>query len=342
MQVTLLYPRLIFQYLQANSSYMLKDNTEDLFNGMQDGYDHIKDLYFSWLFSRLHFLIAREVIVPIHPKKVLDVGCGTGFQSFLFASSGADVTGIDISEGLIRKANEKSKYFDPEKSINLFPAYHSHVEKYSRKIKNQIGSYNNYRKPGFMVGDALKLDFPDNHFDHVNCCGSTLNFIDNYKDALSEISRVLKPGGTFSIEMDARWNFNLFWPIIDKLLFGIFNYDITFRRAITNLFQPVHNHVKIKCPIGNSDKQEFMDIWLFSKAGLRGDLMSYGLKTERSFSIHSFTNLIPATVLDSTKGNKILNALFKPLSVLDEIPGLNKFPGCSMVLIGEKVDPEEK
>ncbi len=103
---------------------MLKDNTEDLFNGMQDGYDHIKDLYFSWLFSRLHFLIAREVIVPIHPKKVLDVGCGTGFQSFLFASSGADVTGIDISEGLIRKANEKSKYFDPRKinqSVSCLP-----------------------------------------------------------------------------------------------------------------------------------------------------------------------------------------------------------------------------
>jgi hypothetical protein len=153
---------------------------------------------------------------------------------------------------------------------------------------------------------------------------------------------VIKPGGTFSIEGNARWNFDLYWPVIDNFLFGLLKYKMSFSKAFKNIFEPVHNHVKIKCPIGNSDKQEFMDIWLFSKTGLRGDLMHSGLKTERSFSIHSFTNLIPATVLDSTKRNKILNALFKPLSVLDEIPGLNKFPGCSMVLIGKKVDHEEK
>ena len=83
---------------------------EQVFNEMRDGYDDINDLWYAWLFSRLHFLIAREVLSTwdqSKPRLVLDIGCGTGFQSFLYAVTGARVVGVDISHELIRVAREK-------------------------------------------------------------------------------------------------------------------------------------------------------------------------------------------------------------------------------------------
>lgn len=47
----------------------------------------------------------------IKNKKILDIGCGVGDFSIMFAAMGADVTGIDISEDAIKKAKENSKGF---------------------------------------------------------------------------------------------------------------------------------------------------------------------------------------------------------------------------------------
>jgi ubiquinone/menaquinone biosynthesis C-methylase UbiE len=306
---------------------MIKENAVSIFNEMKDEYDDLKDLWYSWLFSRLHLLIAKQIIEPIKPKTVLDVGCGTGFQSYLFASSGSNVTGIDIAEDLIGKAISKQKYFDPTQSIELFPSYFSFVDKYNKLIQKHINRTNIYKHPEFKIGDAQNLDFPNNSFDHVNCCGSTFNFIDNYKMALKEISRVLKPGGTFSFEVDARWNMDIFWPIIDNM---------TYKEAFKNIFQPVGNHIKIDYPFGDSDNPVMMDIWLFTKEKFDNDLQNVGLITNQIYSIHSFTNFIPSTILDSPKPNSFTRLTFEFLSRIDELPLFNKFPGCSLVFFGAK------
>lgn len=310
-----------------------------IFNEMKGDYDDLKDLWYSWLFSRLHFLISEKIIVPFNPKKVLDVGCGTGFQSFLFAATGAEVTGIDIANELVDRANEKKQRFNPKESIELFPSYFSFVDKYNKKIRNNLSgliSNNTYTSPNFFVGDAQKLDFADARFDHVNCCGSTLNFIDNYKLALSEISRVLKPEGTFSIEVDARWNMDILWPVFDNILFGALKYEMSFKESFANIFQPIHKHIKIEYPFGESENPVMMNLWLFTKTGIKNDLKEFGLTTENIYSIHSFTNLIPSTFLDSTKTSSFLKASFNFLSAFDEAPVLNKLPGCSLVLFGKK------
>jgi len=51
----------------------------------------------------------------LYNKKILDLGCGLGFDSFIFASRGAYVTGIDISPKSIRKARLFMKNFDFKK-----------------------------------------------------------------------------------------------------------------------------------------------------------------------------------------------------------------------------------
>jgi len=43
------------------------------------------------------------------PKSILDVGCGTGSHSVILSKRGYNVTGIDISKTMIKKAKEKAK-----------------------------------------------------------------------------------------------------------------------------------------------------------------------------------------------------------------------------------------
>jgi SAM-dependent methyltransferase len=66
-------------------------------------YDKDREKYDSWL--------QRNYIEEfgLEPDwKLLDAGCGNGFWSQLFAESGLRVTGIDISEGGIRAAQERA------------------------------------------------------------------------------------------------------------------------------------------------------------------------------------------------------------------------------------------
>jgi SAM-dependent methyltransferase len=43
------------------------------------------------------------------PKKILDVGCGTGSHSIILSKRGYNITGIDASETMIEKARDKAK-----------------------------------------------------------------------------------------------------------------------------------------------------------------------------------------------------------------------------------------
>lgn len=46
-------------------------------------------------------------LLPPPPARLLDIGCGTGWTSVLFARTGYEVVGVDIAPDMIRYANEK-------------------------------------------------------------------------------------------------------------------------------------------------------------------------------------------------------------------------------------------
>ncbi len=54
----------------------------EIFSELSYHYDDISDLWYEWLFSRIYYIIAKEVKNKFQSKEVLDIGCGTGFQSF--------------------------------------------------------------------------------------------------------------------------------------------------------------------------------------------------------------------------------------------------------------------
>jgi len=92
----------------------------------------------------------------------LDVGCGEGRFCRMLRASGIDATGIDPTEELLRRARQQ----DPE------------------------GDY--------RLGRAEKLDFADSSFDLV-VSYLTLIDIPDLRAAISEMARVLRPGGTLLI-----------------------------------------------------------------------------------------------------------------------------------------------
>jgi 2-polyprenyl-6-hydroxyphenyl methylase/3-demethylubiquinone-9 3-methyltransferase len=97
-------------------------------------------------------------------KRVLDVGCGGGFLSEEFAKLGFEVHGIDPSLPTLEKAKK-----------------HAMLSKLEIKYAHGAGE---------------KLEYPDSHFDVVVCC-DVLEHVKDLDRVISEISRVLKPGGLF-------------------------------------------------------------------------------------------------------------------------------------------------
>lgn len=98
-------------------------------------------------------------------KVVLDIGCGGGYGSSKFIHSGAKkVYGVDVI------AN----------SIKYCQAHHRHPNLF------------------FKQGDIIRLDFDDNYFDLI-CAFEVIEHIKNYREAVNELRRVLKPRGLLII-----------------------------------------------------------------------------------------------------------------------------------------------
>ena len=106
--------------------------------------------------------------------KILDVGCGAGFFEIIFGKLGHDVTGIDLTEEMVAKANEMIRIYDMDAS----------------KVKA-------------LVGDAEKLDFADEEFDVVISRNLTWT-LPHPVDAYTQWHRVLKNGGVL-LNFDAEY-----------------------------------------------------------------------------------------------------------------------------------------
>nr|MDO8111050.1 class I SAM-dependent methyltransferase [Candidatus Sigynarchaeota archaeon] len=314
------------------------ETTASIFNGIKDIYDDVNDLWYSWLFSRLHYFIADTLGTEGNPARVLDAGCGTGFQSYLHAAAGSEVIGVDVAKDLLAIAEAKKKTFDPVK-CELFPVYFSFVKKYNliiQKLVTKLRDNRIYKQPTFQQGNIAKMDFEDRSFDHVNCCGSTLSFVPRFRFAIAEFSRVLKDRGTFFIETDTRWNFDAAWTIIDPFLHGKLGINDDFKGIRPVVLKNPLQNVWINFKFREKEQPVNMPLDLFTESALAAELRRAGLRVEKRWSINSITNIIPSTFLDTTKPSKRLVAWYTFLTGLEERLPMYA-PGCSIVLFGRKI-----
>jgi demethylmenaquinone methyltransferase/2-methoxy-6-polyprenyl-1,4-benzoquinol methylase len=145
-----------------------KGQVEEMFNSISKRYDLLNHLL-SANIDKVWRKKTIKKLKPFHPKNILDIATGTG--DFAVAASkldGVKITGIDISEGMLEVGRKKIIKKNLSDSIELLKA------------------------------DSENLPFEDEMFDGAIVGFGVRNF-ENLEKGLSEIKRVLKPGGVFFV-----------------------------------------------------------------------------------------------------------------------------------------------
>ena len=141
---------------------LVKGRVKEYWNGRADSFRVQRE---AELKSGQHEVWEQELLSHLpqgDSLRILDVGCGCGFFSFLLAENGHRVTGIDLTENMILEGRELA-------------------EKYDLSVE-------------FLQMDAEKPDFPDDTFDVIVSRNLTWTLPHPAK-AYEEWMRVLKPGG---------------------------------------------------------------------------------------------------------------------------------------------------
>ncbi len=158
---------------------------EQMFDVIAPSYDKLNHRL-SWNIDRGWRKKAIRQLVPFRPQKVLDIATGTGDFAIMAAQmlSPQSLVGADISEEMMAVGAEKVKALGLQDIIS------------------------------FAREDCLNLSYDDNTFDAVTAAFGIRNFA-SLDRGLSEMCRVMKPGGHLSIvELTTPVSFpmkQLFW-----------------------------------------------------------------------------------------------------------------------------------
>ncbi|NQV09124.1 class I SAM-dependent methyltransferase [Candidatus Woesearchaeota archaeon] len=142
-------------------------------------------------------------------KSMLEIGCGMGMDSVQLYNCGFKLTSIDITEIAIKIAKQRAK------KENL--------------------------KINFMLGNAEELEFKNEQFDFVWSNG-VLHHTPRIKQAVDEVYRVLKKGGTAYIMLYAKYSL------------------VNFVHKLFNIPYEMPKDMKDHCPV----------VYTFSKKEIRG------------------------------------------------------------------------
>lgn len=219
-----------------NSNDSKKEQVADMFDNIAFRYDLLNSI----LSFGTHKGWRRKCVKKLknlQPKQILDVATGTGDFAIACAKlNPAKIIGVDISEGMMKFGREKLKKLDLDKLIEL------------------------------QLGDAETINFSDNSFDAITVGFGVRNF-ENLEKGLTNLNRVLKPGGkivilefsyprAFPIKQFYNFYFTYITPFVGKL-FSKDTRAYSYLQESVKAFPNNENFVAVlnKCGFKNSSYQ---------------------------------------------------------------------------------------
>lgn len=175
-----------------------KEQVAEMFNNISHRYDFLNH-FLSLGIDILWRKKAIRLLKKDQPKQILDIATGTGdFAIEALALNPDKVIGVDISAGMLEHGKQKMKRKGVDHIIDM------------------------------QMGDSEKLLFESNTFDAVIVSFGVRNF-ENLEKGLSDMFRVLKPGGKtviiefsrprrFPMKQLYNFYFKSILPIIGKLI----------------------------------------------------------------------------------------------------------------------------
>jgi len=154
---------------------------QELFRQLPRHYDFLEELLSLGQNGRWRREMVAHVVDQA-PRSMLDVATGTaGVALALTARTEADITGIDITEAMLRRGHERVERAGASGRVRL------------------------------LVGQAERLPFPDNSFDALTFT-YLLRYVADPVETLRELARVLRPGAAiasleFSVPTNRFWRF---------------------------------------------------------------------------------------------------------------------------------------
>ena len=136
----------------------------NLFDEWPDQYDRWFKTPIGMLVKQYETQLVLEFLNPQKGELILDAGCGSGVFTRDILSSGAYVTGMDVSKPMLKWAMNRLD---------------------GRRFKG-------------ILGDMRSLPFADGTFDKTVSI-TAIEFISRGKNAIDELFRVTKPGGVIVV-----------------------------------------------------------------------------------------------------------------------------------------------
>ncbi len=167
------------------------------FDTIAPTYDRLNHLMTLGLDRRWRRRAARQLSASQTRSSlsVLDVACGTGDLTLELLKRGCQVTGIDLSEEMLEIARQKTASANAKVvSSDTVSSDLQSDESYYKDLQ----SANATPTVSLQLADAEHLPFADATFDAVTCAFGIRNFV-HLEQGLSEMTRVLKPGGVMVI-----------------------------------------------------------------------------------------------------------------------------------------------
>ena len=202
-----------------------------------------------------------EVLPLQQGMKILDVGCGAGKQCFSYLahlSGKAFITGGDVSEELLKKAEEENA---------------------------QFGNRVTFKKLNFNQ----EFPFPDDVFDLVSC-SFAIYYAENIPYTIKEMHRVLKTGGMLFSTGPMPENKRMFYDIISEAtgkeippMPGSSRFGSEILDTIRNQFADVKVHI-FENPLTFPNVEPFL---AYTRASLSEDRLLWNtfFKTSADFEI---------------------------------------------------------